>query len=51
MGRSDAMSTTTAADIQRTPMRELTIAEWHDLYGDYEGGHCELCLLYTSRCV
>ena len=36
------MSTTTAADIQRTPMRELTIAEWHDLYGDYEGGHCEL---------
>jgi len=36
------MSTTTAADALRTPMRELTIAEWHDLYGDYEGGHCEL---------
>ena len=28
--------------IAAAPMRLLTVEEWHDLFGDYEGGHCEL---------
>ena len=28
--------------IAAAPVRLLTVEEWHELFGDYEGGHCEL---------